>query len=142
MNSKMKKLFPLVLIGVFTTAGGDDCGGCFDSSCPEEFAGNWEYQRLANGGALAGGETVVWQLTFRGPSQVTFAGGRILKSDDIGSKVVWRYSGNSIQAQYLRSDNSVTFQFDDMMPPRRTSFSGELVSGGRMEGDGWVANLR
>lgn len=148
MNSKMKKLFPLVLLGMFTTASGGDCGGsggCSSSApCPVESIqpGVWDYQRDVNGGWSAGGQTVLWQLTFSEAGKVTLCCGKIFEDDpDFGITVVWRYTGNQIDALYERSGNSVTFHFDDLMDPRRTSFSGQLVSESRAQGNGWVAEL-
>lgn len=126
------------------------------AECPDEpneetpkLYGTWDYQRDINGGYREqGGFTVWWMLDFESePGRVHFFAGRILGYDaDFGFETVWQHTGGNIAARYELHGTSVTFLFDDKLDPRRTSFTGELVSSQRIQGDWesgdlWVAEL-
>ena len=152
-GSAAKKSLALIIMLPLIAAGDDDCGsGCSGSteSCPppvaEKLSGVWDYQRDVNGGwrnSANGGQTVWWLVTFQTePGLAKFGVGKIYENDpDFGIDVVWQHSGGQIEAQYELSGDNVTFWFDDMMAPRRTSFSGQRVRAGRIEGADWVASV-
>jgi hypothetical protein len=131
----------LLLLSVVSMAA--DCNGPTENEEEEKLSGVWDYQRDTNGGWSQGGQTVWWLLEFESePGRVHFYAGKIYEDDpDFGITPVWQYSGSGIDAQYELSGNSVTFIFDDLMNPRRTSFGGQLVSSSRIQGDGWFTEL-
>jgi len=115
----------------------------------ESLSGTWDYQRDVDGGKWEpGGFTVWWLLDFESePGKVHFFAGSIYEYDaDFGFNTVWQHTGGNIAARYERHGSTVTFFFDDMLNPRRASFTGQLVSSQRMQGDWergdlWVAEL-
>lgn len=152
----MKKFFALVLMLPFMIAAGDgDCGsssGCSGATepCPEQqLSGVWIYQRNVDGGMRQGGATVTWMMEFKNfePGRVRFSLGNIKVDADILWDVIWRHEGDHITADYTVSDDGqVTFWFNDMLNPQRTSFSGQLVQGGingngATESEYWLAQV-
>lgn len=144
----------LAVSSIFLLSLGTMASKCKDPPPTEiqeeaKLSGTWDYQRDVNGGCREpGGFTVLWLLHFESePGKVHFYAGEILEYDaDFGFNTAWQHTGGNIQAQYEFDGKSVTFRFDDWMNPRRSSFTGELVSSRRIQGDWengdfWVAEL-